>query len=65
MPEMDGIEAVRQFRAFEAQALAEGTRSQRQLIVGMSANSNEETHREALGKDRHLFLSSYLMLRFV
>ena len=50
MPEMDGCEAVRRFREFEAAALADGTRSKRQLIVGMSANSDSNAHTQAIGK---------------
>ena len=50
MPEMDGCEAVRRFREFEAAALAEGTRSKRQLIVGMSANNDIDAHNQAIGE---------------
>ena len=50
MPEMGGCEAVRLFRAFEEKELAEGRRSRRQLIIGMSANSDANVTQEALGK---------------
>ena len=49
MPEMGGCEAVRLFRAFEEKELAEGKRSRRQLIIGMSANSVLNVSHEALG----------------
>lgn len=50
MPEMGGCEAVRLFRAFEEKELAEGRRSRRQLIIGMSANSDTTVTQEALGR---------------
>ena len=50
MPEMGGCEAVRLFRAFEAEELTRGRRSKRQLIIGMSANSDTTVTQEALGR---------------
>ena len=50
MPEMGGCEAARQFRAFEAKELGQGRRRKRQLIIGMSANSDANVTQEALGK---------------
>ena len=50
MPEMGGCEATLLFRAFEAKELAEGRRNRRQLIVGMSDNSDPSVTLDALGR---------------
>ena len=49
MPELDGMDAVRLFRAFEAKEVASGRRSKRQLIVCMSATNDPNVAQEALG----------------
>ena len=49
MPELDGMDAVRLFRVFEAKEQAGGRRAKRQLIIGMSANCDADTIQEAVG----------------
>jgi CheY-like chemotaxis protein len=53
MPVMDGLEFVRRFRQLEA---SHGS-PERQLIVGMSANSDAQSRQEALDVGMDYFLS--------
>ena len=75
MPIMDGIEATLKFREFEKiEMLGESidrmntTRRKRLLIVGMSANSEDQCRRAALGSGMDYFLRkpfSYLDLEAI
>lgn len=55
MPIMDGIESTKRFRSWE---LSQGTdRNSRQLILGMSANGDEESKMESLDAGMDGFVS--------
>lgn len=43
MPTMDGLEATKRLRAFEQQLQVDGRPRPRQLVIGLSANSDRET----------------------
>ena len=63
MPVMDGIEATDRFRKFESEEiekkskLADGKAAKRLLIVGMSANSDEQSKRDALDTGMDYFFT--------
>eukprot|EP00596_Hydrurales_sp_CCMP1899_P003863 CAMPEP_0119052672 /NCGR_PEP_ID=MMETSP1177-20130426/73890_1 /TAXON_ID=2985 /ORGANISM="Ochromonas sp, Strain CCMP1899" /LENGTH=453 /DNA_ID=CAMNT_0007032313 /DNA_START=1381 /DNA_END=2742 /DNA_ORIENTATION=- len=59
MPVMDGIEATSRFRVFEGKQMEEEGYSgfKRLLILGMSANSDDETKQEAINAGVDLFLT--------
>jgi two-component system, sensor histidine kinase len=57
MPVMDGIEATRRLRAHEMECVQEGVSISAQFIIGMSADSDTETKREALQSGMNAFLS--------
>jgi CheY-like chemotaxis protein len=56
---MDGIEATSRFRLFESKQMEEEvhSRNKRLLIVGMSANSDDETKQEAINAGVDLFVT--------
>lgn len=57
MPVMDGPESVRLFRDWEEEQLARGASTlSKMFIVGVSANGDDETRKEALGAGMDLFL---------
>ena len=63
MPVMDGIEATDRFRKFESEEiekkskLADGKAAKRLLIVGMSANSDEQSKGDALDTGMDYFFT--------
>jgi len=59
MPVMDGIEATIRFRIFEGEQMKteQGCRNKRLMIVGMSANSDDQTKQEALSAGVDAFVT--------
>jgi CheY-like chemotaxis protein len=57
MPVMDGLECVKRFRIFEGLLLSTNKDLDPLLIIGMSANSDELTKKEALDIGMDTFLS--------
>jgi CheY-like chemotaxis protein len=60
MPVMDGLEATKLFRKFETEFWESenyhGEKKQRLLIVGMSANTDDDTRRQALDSGMDYFI---------
>jgi CheY-like chemotaxis protein len=56
MPIMDGLEATRRIRSFESEASYIASGEKKQLIFGVSANSEDEIREEALASGMNLFV---------
>eukprot|EP00596_Hydrurales_sp_CCMP1899_P000659 CAMPEP_0119037016 /NCGR_PEP_ID=MMETSP1177-20130426/5105_1 /TAXON_ID=2985 /ORGANISM="Ochromonas sp, Strain CCMP1899" /LENGTH=533 /DNA_ID=CAMNT_0006997681 /DNA_START=1096 /DNA_END=2697 /DNA_ORIENTATION=- len=58
MPVMDGIEAMSRYRVFETEQIMKGDGSRKPLvIVGMSANSDNQTKQEAINAGMNFFIT--------
>jgi CheY-like chemotaxis protein len=55
---MDGIEAMSRYRVFETEQIKKGDGSRKPLvIVGMSANSDNQTKQEAINAGMNFFIT--------